>query len=116
MPFLNILTNTTIPDEERRQVLQAASSTISEMLGKPESYVMIHLADKAALSFGGSDEPACLLQLKSLGLPEERTKDFSSRLCDFADAHLGIEPDRTYIEFSNPPRHMWGYDRHTFQR
>jgi phenylpyruvate tautomerase len=116
MPFLNIVTNAEIPEDERRKVLAAASSMISEMLGKPESYVMVRLADKAAISFGGNDESACLLQLKSLGLPEERTKEFSSRLCDFADAHLGVEPDRTYIEFANPPRHMWGYDRHTFQR
>ncbi|SIP97988.1 Macrophage migration inhibitory factor (MIF) [Alkalispirochaeta americana] len=116
MPVLHITTNQTIPAEDRSGVLLAASTTVSEMLGKPESYVMVHLEDCQDLSFGGTSDPTCIMQLKSLGLPEEQTADFSSRLCDFADVHLSVEPDRTYIEFINPPRHMWGYDRHTFQR
>lgn len=116
MPLLTIITNTNIPPEERASIMAAASTTVSETLGKPETYVMVHLCDSQALAFGGSSDPACLMQLKSLGLPEDQTRDFSSRLCDFADGHLGIKPDRTYIEFVNPPRHMWGYDRKTFQR
>lgn len=116
MPLLKITTNISVAADEREAVLAAASSTVAEMLGKPEKYVMVHLSDRATLTFGGSAEPACLMVLKSLGLPEDQTRQFSSRLCDFADAHLGINPDRTYIEFVNPPRHMWGFDRKTFQR
>ncbi len=116
MPLLSIVTNVTVSQESREEILVAASTTVSEMLGKPKKYVMVHLVDGAALRLGGSGDPACLMRLKSLGLPEENTKVFSSKLCDFADGHLGIDSDRTYIEFVNPPRHMWGYDRRTFQR
>ena len=116
MPLLNIITNVPLTAENRLSVLAAASGTVSEMLGKPEKYVMVHLSDSQMLTFGGSSDPACLMQLKSLGLPEDQTKQLSSRLCDFADAHLGVSPDRTYIEFVNVPRHMWGFDRKTFQR
>ena len=116
MPLLSIVTNVSVTENERAEILAAASGTVSELLGKPETYVMVHLTDNAALTFGGSSEPACFMQLKSLSLPEEETKRFSGRLCDFADAHLGIGSERTYIEFINPPRHMWGYDRRTFQR
>lgn len=116
MPLLNIITNVAVPEEDRDSILVAASSTVAEMLGKPESYVMVHMVDNQTLTFGGSSDAACFFQLKSLGLPEDQTTDFSSRLCDFADAHLGVEANRTYIEFTRPPRHMWGYDRHTFQK
>lgn len=116
MPILRIVTNVSVPAEERETVLAAASTTASELLGKPVSYVMVHLNDNAVLTFGGTADPACLLQLTSLGLSEDQTKQFSSRLCDFVDAHFGVAGDRTYIEFTNPPRHMLGYDRRTFQR
>lgn len=116
MPLLTIVTNVSVAAENRQSLLSAASSTVSEMLGKPEKYVMVYLADGETLAFGGSSDPACLMQLKSLGLPEDQTRQFSSRLCDLADGHLGIEPNRTYIEFVNPPRHLWGFDRKTFQR
>lgn len=77
---------------------------------------MVHLEQGQALTFGGSDDPACLIQLKNLGLREEHTEEYTRRLCDLAEIQLSVAPSRTYIEFSSPPRHMWGFDGHTFER
>lgn len=87
---------------------------VAQLLGKPESYVMVRVTDNQCLMFAGSHAPCAHLELKSLGLPENKTADFSSRLCEFIEQQLGIQGSRIYIEFSNPNRHMWGWDNRTF--
>ena len=112
MPLLQINTNVSVDDPG--SLTRNASRLVADMLGKPESYVMVVLNPGLTMSFAGSDEAAAHLKLKSLGLPESETPHFSSLLCGFAEQHLGVPPARTYIEFSGPPRHMWGWDGRTF--
>ncbi len=114
MPLLSIRTNVRLEAGEREKTLAEASRAVADMLGKPESYVMVYLEDDASLSFAGSREPAAWLELKSLGLPESETARFSQALCALAQERLGVAPSRTYIEFSSPARHMWGWDGRTF--
>ena len=112
MPLLVIATNTTIDDEQT--LASQASRLTAGMLGKPESYVMVKIKSQQTLIFAGTQAPAAHLKLKSLGLPENRTADFSEQLCTFVASTLGIESGRIYIEFSSPERHMWGWNGGTF--
>ncbi|MCB1830544.1 MAG: hypothetical protein KDI49_04610 [Gammaproteobacteria bacterium] len=114
MPTLIIQTNVEIAADRRRQILAEASSTVAGMLGKPESYVMVILKPNTDMLFAGADEPLAFLELKSLGLPEERTADFSAILCRLMKTHFGIPQERVYIEFASPPRHMFGWNSRTF--
>lgn len=114
MPLLSISTNQTVPGNQRDAVLKRTSSLVAEMLGKPESYVMVMLNDNASMLFAGSDEPLACLELKSLGLPEGDTGRLSEQLCDLMNSELGVPVDRVYIEFSSPERHMWGWNQGTF--
>jgi len=65
---------------------------VANILGKPESYVMVILKDKADMLFAGDATPLAYLELKSLGLPEERTPDLSAALCSFMETRFGIPP------------------------
>lgn len=112
MPLLTIETN--VEPNDSAEVIAACSAAVAEMLGKPESYVMVALRHNPAMSFAGNTEPLAYLELKSLGLPETRTEAFSSILCQLIQEHFGIAPARSYIEFSSPPRHMWGWNSTTF--
>lgn len=112
MPLLKISTNIRIDDSTA--LAKDASRIIAGMLGKPESYVMVVIDADASLVFGGSDDAAALLTLKSLGLDELKTADYSNHLCGFIQNKLDISPSRIYIEFSSPDRHMWGWDSKTF--
>jgi len=114
MPYLNIRTNVNMDDSGQQALLKKASQTVASILGKPESYVMVNLDSGSAMLFAGSDAPLACLQLKSLGLPEARTSAFSQSLCELMQAELGIDSGRIYIEFSNPERHMWGWNGGTF--
>jgi len=114
MPYLSVHTNVEIDDSGQTALLTKASGTVASMLGKPESYVMVHLHAGQAMAFAGSREPLAYLQLKSLGLPEEKTPAFSEILCGLMQSELEIDPGRVYIEFVGPERHMWGWDNRTF--
>lgn len=112
MPLLQINTNISVNNPEN--LACEASALVASMLGKPESYVMVTLNPDETLIFAGSDAAAAHLKLKSLGLAESETGHYSQKLCNFMEEKLGINPGRIYIEFSGPPRHMWGWDNKTF--
>ncbi len=114
MPLLRVTTNKPLGETEQQQAVKTLSASVAGLLGKPESYVMVILQVNSAMLFAGSDSPLAYLELKSLGLPEDKTGEFSSALCSLASAQLGVTPDRTYIEFSSPPRHFWGWNSSTF--
>ena len=112
MPLLEISTNTRI--ENMTQIAQQASRLTAELLGKPESYVMVRIHAQQTLLFAGTDEPAAHVKLKSLGFPQAKTPELSTAICDFISKQLAIDSARIYIEFSSPERHMWGWDNGTF--
>ena len=112
MPLLEISTNTKINNEQN--LAEQASKLTAELLGKPESYVMVKIQSEQTLIFAGSNAPAAHIKLKSLGLPEDKTADFSSSICTFISSELKIDSSRIYIEFASPSRHMWGWDSRTF--
>ena len=112
MPLLEISTNVRIDDSTA--LAKDASRIVAGMLGKPESYVMVIINADASLVFGGSDDATAYLTLKSLGMDESKTADYSTHLCGFVQNKLDISPSRIYIEFSSPERHMWGWDGRTF--
>jgi phenylpyruvate tautomerase PptA (4-oxalocrotonate tautomerase family) len=112
MPLLEITTNTAIDNSQR--LAEQASKLTADMLSKPESYVMVKIQPEQTLIFAGTNEPAAHVKLKSLGLPENNTAVFSSKICSLINSELNINSKRIYIEFANPERHMWGWDGKTF--
>jgi phenylpyruvate tautomerase len=114
MPYLKIQTNQPIEETTRTKLLQQASKVVSQALGKPESYVMVALDPTIPMMFAGNDHPCTYLEMKSIGLPESKTGTLSEALCQLMEKELGIPPNRTYIEFTDAPRAMWGWDRSTF--
>lgn len=114
MPFLKITTNS--PVQSKNKVTQACSEFVSALLGKSEKFVMIEISDQNVMSFGGGTEPLAYIELKSIGLPIEKTKELSSKMCDFISEIFNIEKSRIYIEFSNVERNMWGWNGRTFEK
>lgn len=114
MPLLTIRTNRELDGDKAREVVEQASRRVAELLGKPEKFVMVWLEDGARMAFAGTTEPLAYLELKSLGLPQDRTAAFSRALTDFVGEALEVPAGRVYIEFASPPRHMWGFNGGTF--
>jgi phenylpyruvate tautomerase len=114
MPFLKILVNRPLDDSAARDLAARASATVAEQLGKPERYVMVSVEQNPVMQFAGSAAPLAYLELKSIGLPASRTTEISRVLCELVTDTTGIDPERIYIEFSDAPRAMWGWNRGTF--
>lgn len=112
MPFLSVQTNQTLADPVG--LAKQLSGEVADLLGKPEAYVMVRVEAGLSMTFAGDDGPCVYLELKSIGLPGQRTKDFSSRLCGLMEQLLGVSGARVYIEFSDAPRNLWGWNGSTF--
>jgi len=114
MPFLRIQTNRPLAADAAGALADAASGQVADILGKPERYVMVSVEYNPAMRFAASDAPLAYLELKSIGLPESLTADASRALCRLVNSATGIDPERIYIEFSDAPRRMWGWNSGTF--
>lgn len=114
MPYLRILTNRPIDTGQQHQIIASASKLIAETLGKAERYVMVGFAPPEPMVFAGTDAPCAYLELKSIGLPQERTAELSGSLCDLMEKSIAVPADRVYIEFTDAQRSMWGWNGATF--
>jgi phenylpyruvate tautomerase PptA (4-oxalocrotonate tautomerase family) len=114
MPFLRIQVNTGLASGQAKDLAAKASALVAGQLGKPERYVMVSVEHNPAMQFAGSDDPLAYLELKSIGLPESATADASRALCELVSTETGVHPERIYIEFSDAPRKMWGWNSGTF--
>ncbi|WP_303909552.1 phenylpyruvate tautomerase MIF-related protein [Thiohalomonas denitrificans] len=116
MPYLMVQTNKALPATQKGEFLAIASQTVAEALGKPERLVMVALEDETPMVFGGDHAPCVYMELKSIGLPQERTAELSESLCSLIEKTLGIARERIFIEFADAERHMWGYNGETFAK
>ena len=114
MPYLKIQTNKVLDESAQNALLKKASATVSAQLGKPVDYIMVAIDPPRPMMFAGSDGPTAYLELKSIGLSQANTTDFSAALCNLIADELSIDKDRVYIEFANSERNMWGWNGATF--
>ena len=115
MPFLKIETNVSIQSEDELDMfLKAASKLVSNMLGKPEQYIMLSYLHNPDMLFNGQNSALAYVELKSIGLDDTKTAAYSAAICGFLTEKLAIPADRTYIEFADAARHLWGWNNKTF--
>lgn len=114
MPYVRIQTNSDFNESGRERLLHDISTNVSKELGKSESYVMVEMGPKTDMIFGGSAAACAFIELKSISLPHKKTTVLAKLVCDLIETHLGVPPDRTYIEFSDAERSLWGWNSGTF--
>jgi phenylpyruvate tautomerase PptA (4-oxalocrotonate tautomerase family) len=114
MPFLRITTSTP-PSPDHARLLTNLSKLMAERLRKPESYMMTAIEHPERMTFGGTTEPTCYVELKNVGrFTPELTQRLSAELCERLSAALGVPPNRIYIEFDDAEGYLWGHDGDTF--
>ncbi|MEO0946893.1 MAG: phenylpyruvate tautomerase MIF-related protein [Cyanobacteria bacterium J06641_5] len=116
MPLIKIQTSVAAPERDRVDaMLKTLSQKLASHLGKPEAYIMTAFEPDIAMTFAGSTEPACFVEIKSVGtMGGDRTRAMSQDFCQEIADTLGIAPGRTYIEFADSPGAMWGWNGRTF--
>ena len=111
MPLITV--KSSIKSSVSLESLQRALSTeISSLTSKPEKYVMTIIQTGLQMSFGGTSEPCCFVEVKSIGslLP----KEISKVICKTLESHLDVPSERIYIEFVDVNPENWGFNKTTF--
>jgi phenylpyruvate tautomerase PptA (4-oxalocrotonate tautomerase family) len=114
MPYLKIETNEQLNETTAQELLKKASAFTARLLGKPEKWVMVTIYQGKPMIFDSNTQPAAFVELKNIGLAQEKCIELSGALCDFLKAEMGIEPERVYIEFWDINGKMFGWNGGTF--
>ena len=114
MPYFKMQSNETFLNTD--ELIEKASAMVAEVLGKPEKYVMVIIEENREMLFGGHTDPMFFCELKSIGLPKEKTREISAKITAFISEETGVKPERIYIEFADAERSMWGWNGATFEK
>ena len=91
-----------------------ATELLSNILHKPSRYIMVILETNTNMMFAENIAPLAYVELNSIGLQEDDTALISGKLCEFIEGELKVPQDRTYIEFTDAKRNMFGWNRGIF--
>ncbi len=116
MPLIKVQTSIASPPKaEADALLQTLSASLASHLSKPEAYVMTALEPNVAMTFGGTTDPTCYVEIKSVGtMAAAQTKAMSQDFCEKISASLGVPANRIYIEFADAKGYLWGWNGSTF--
>ena len=116
MPLIKVQSSVEEPDSQLvKDLLKTLSGKLASHLSKPESYVMTAFEPAVAMTFAGTEDPACYIEIKSVGkMNPAQTKAMSQDFCQEIKDKLGIPVNRTYIEFADAQGNMWGWNGSTF--
>ena len=116
MPLITVKSSVPEPDQTIVQnLLSSLSAKLAEHLGKPESYVMTAFESNIPMSFAGTFDPVCYVEVKSVGtMSSAQTKGMSQDFCNQISEQLQVDSDRIYIEFADAKGYMWGWNKSTF--
>jgi phenylpyruvate tautomerase len=116
MPLIKIQSSVNTPEKVTvDNLLKSLSAKLAKHLNKPESYVMTAFESDIPMTFGGTLEPVCYVEIKSIGkMKPEQTKAMSADFCQQIESELGVPANRIYLEFADSERHLWGWNKGTF--
>jgi phenylpyruvate tautomerase len=116
MPLIKVQTSVSAPPgADVETMLKNLSSKLAKHLGKPESYVMTAFEPGISMTFGGTTDPVCYIEIKSIGtMQPEQTKAMSQDFCQQIHQSLGVAKNRIYIEYTDAQAAMWGWNSSTF--
>ncbi len=114
MPFLSLNTNIDLDDSQAAGLLEEMTQVIKTATGKSERYIMTEVESSKLMMFAGSTDPLAYLECKSIGLTPTQAKNLSASISQLLQSELKIPAERIYIEFSNCPAELWGWNGNTF--
>lgn len=116
MPLIKVQTSVSAPQKsEVETMLLSLSSKLAKHLGKPESYVMTAFEPEIPMTFAGTTDPVCYVEIKSVGtMKPNQTETMSQDFCEQINQTLGVPKNRIYIEFADAKGAMWGWNGTTF--
>ena len=114
MPLLRLETTVVVPETKQNVLLSALSKLVAESIGKPEQYVMVAF-HRLPMQMSGKPGDAAFVDVRSIGgLSSDVNRCLSQRVCELLKEHLGISPERVYLNFTDVKAGNWGWNGATF--
>ncbi|XP_065098838.1 macrophage migration inhibitory factor [Paramisgurnus dabryanus] len=99
MPMFVVNTNVE-KDAIPAALMSEATQELAKAMGKPAQYIAVQVVPDQMMMFGGKADPCALCSLTSIGkISGAQNKQYSKLLMGLLNKHLGISPDRIYINF-----------------
>lgn len=116
MPLIKVQTSVkSLSESAVERLLKSLSAKLARQLGKPESYVMTAFEPGVTMTFAGTSDPVCYIEVKNVGsLNPNQTQAMSQEFCQQISEDIGVAQDRIYIEFADARGTMWGWNGGTF--
>ncbi len=116
MPLIQVKSSVSAPEKsEVESMLKSLSASLAKHTDKPESYVMTAFEPGVPMTFAGTTDPVCYIEVKSVGsMKPEQTKAMSQDFCQQINQALGVDKNRIYVEFNDAKGYMWGWNSSTF--
>ncbi|MDX2232837.1 MAG: phenylpyruvate tautomerase MIF-related protein [Leptolyngbyaceae cyanobacterium bins.349] len=115
MPLIKVQASIAPDAAQIAVLLKTLSASLAKHTGKPESYVMTAFEPGIAMTFGGTTDPVCYIEVKSVGtFSPAQTRAMSQDFCQTVSAAIAVPTNRVYIEFAEAKGHLWGWNGSTF--
>ncbi|CAI2349015.1 unnamed protein product [Caenorhabditis sp. 36 PRJEB53466] len=103
MPVFTLNVNVSVSADKKVDILKELSTVVGKLLGKPQSYMCVHINTDQAITFAGTTDPAGFAVLKSIGGvgTSKQNNNLASEIFPIIEKHIGIPGNRLYIEFVN---------------
>ncbi|XP_076878489.1 macrophage migration inhibitory factor [Brachyhypopomus gauderio] len=114
MPMFVVNTNVS-KDAVPASLMSELTQDLAKAMGKPANYIAIQIIPDQMMMFGGNTDPCALCSLHSIGkIGGSMNKNYSKLLMDKLNKHLGISPDRIYINFFDMDAENVAWNKSTF--
>jgi len=116
MPLIKVQTSAHAPEATQvTSLLKTLSQSLASHTGKPESYVMTAFEAEVPMTFGGTPDPSCYVEVKSVGsFSPTQTQAMSQDFCTTIGDAIAVPQNRIYIEFTDAKGYLWGWNGATF--
>lgn len=113
MPFINVKTNTPVPQDKMQSIKSSLGQAITAVPGKSESWLMVGIEPDYALWFKGSDAPAAMVEVSVYGSASPGAySNLTAQVTDILSQNLAISPDRIYVKYFETSN--WGWNGSNF--
>ena len=113
MPFINVKTNVSVPDDKAEVIKSQLGQAITAVPGKSEGWLMVGIEGDSMLYFRGTDEPAAIAEVSLYGSASSQALNtLTSHITGILTEILGISSDRIYVSYQCTDH--WGWNGANF--
>ena len=99
MPLVEIKLNKKLDMIEKEELKQEIQHDIS-LINKTPNWLMINIIDSVDLNFNLSNDPACMIEVKTYGkVSYNNANRFSYALTKYISVKYDIDPERIYVAY-----------------